>query len=100
MADIKQLPVVLRRQIDAIREVVNSPAISKPPQTKTITTIPKLPHHTSHIIENDDGYITLVHRVIVQQYNIHPHIISPETPQPRMMEKHLHVASPRVATIS
>ena len=82
MASIKQLSVALRRQIDAIQAVVNSPSISKPPQPKIITTIPKSPHHTPHIIENYNVSITTVHRMIAHQSNLRPHIIPQDTPQP------------------
>ena len=87
MAEIQQLSFGLKRQTYAIRAVVTTPARSKPPQLKTIIPIPKSPHHTPHIIENDNGYITPVHRVISHQSNLWPHIIRPQTPQPRSIEK-------------
>ena len=87
MADIKQLSVLLGRQTDAIHAEVTYPAISKPLQQKTINKITKSPHTTPHIIENDEGSITPVHRVISHQYKLRPQIIPPETPHPRRMEK-------------
>ena len=99
MESIKQLSVILRRQTDAIQAAVTSPAISKPPQPKEITTIPNSPHPTPHIIENYDGYISHVHRVIAHQSKLWPHIIPPETPQPRIVENYLHIAYPRVPKI-
>ena len=87
MADIKQLSVLLGRQTDAIHAEVTYPAISKPLQQKTINKITKSPHTTPHIIENDKGSITPVHRVISHQYKLRPQIIPPETPHPRRMEK-------------
>ena len=100
MEAIKQLSVVLRRQTDAIKTAVTYPSISKNPQQKTITTIPNSPHPTLHIIENDDRYVTPVHRVIAHQSNLWTHIIQPDTPHPRRTETHLRIESTRMLTVT
>ena len=55
-------------------------------------------HHTPHNWKW--RWISPVHIVISHQYNLWHHLIPPDTPHPRRMEKYLHVASPRVSTIT
>ena len=61
--------------------------------------IVKSHHPTPNIIENDNGSMTPVHRVMPCQYNLRPRIIPSEYLQPRSMLKQQRLAYPRLLII-
>ena len=91
MADIKQLLSVLIQQAYTIKEVVVSLEMSHSLNPTTVYKIFTSHQPTPNIIENDNPYITPLHRVMPRQSNLQPHIINPEYLHPRMMDKQQHV---------